>query len=86
MAGMGPWSRGALTRSMMRNLKSSGWTTSRSELVSHNWISFILTNLRGRGEFTLNSWSDEFENAKFGILGLEYPLVYVDVPIIRFFH
>ena len=44
-----------------------------------NWVGvplldfFILTDLRGRGEITLNSWSDEVKNAKFGILGLKYP-------------
>ena len=34
------------------------------------------------GDFMLNEWSSEVENAKFDILGSNYPKVQVGVPII----
>ena len=46
---------------------------------------FVLTILRGRCGFMLHGWSDEVEDVKFEILGLNKLLVKVGDPIIKFF-
>ena len=65
----------------IRNLISSNQITPRYKFVTPKLDFFISTNLRGWSVFTVKWWSYVVDDAKFEILGSNYLIFQVGVPI-----